>query len=693
MKQYQAADIRNIALAGHGGSGKTAFVEAALQATGVIDRMGRSDQGNTVLDFDAEEIRRGMTINLSYAAIEWQDKKLNLLDTPGDFDFLGEQIQGFKVSDSVLVVMSAKDGLAVGVEKAVRQATKQGRPISFFINRLDEPHSSFDQTLAALQEAYGSKVVPLALPIIEGENVLGLVDVVTKQGYTFADKGKMETAEIPTSLSDLVDKYYDQLQEQIAESDEELMMKYFEGEPFTPEEQNYGMRKAILTGSIWPVLAGVAQSNLGVTFALDAIANYMPTPLDTDPAKGTVQGEEAEIAIDATGKLAAYIFKTIIDPFVGKISLFKVYQGTFPATGTVFNCEKEIDERVNGLSYLRGKKQITAESGIVAGDIGSVTKLNESMTNDTLCERSHRVKVHPPVMPRPSLTLAISPVNEGEEDKIMQGLTKLADEDIAFTVENNPETKQLLLSGLGEVQLDVLTNKLKNKYNVESVLAEPRVAYRETIRKQVKVQGRHKKQTGGHGQFGDVWLVFEPSETDGLVFEEEIVGGVVPKGYFPAVEKGLLEAIEEGPLAGYPVVGLKATLVDGSYHAVDSNEMSFKLAARLAYRSGLPQASPVLLEPISKLAVHIPDDYLGDVMGDISKRRGRILGTSPDPEDYGFQVVEAEAPTSEILRYSTDLKSMTQGRGWYHIEFARYEPAPQPVADKIIAEAQSEEEE
>ncbi len=691
MKQYQAADIRNIALAGHGGAGKTAFIEAALYNSGVIERMGRSDEGNTVTDFDAEEIRRGMTINLSYAAVEWQGKKINLIDTPGDFDFLGEQIQGFRVCDSIMIVMSAKDGLAVGAEKAVRQAEKQNRPISFFINRLDEPNASFDKTLEALQEAYGSKIVPLALPIVEGENVTGLIDVLAKQAYTYADKGKMDKTEIPAALSDTIDQFYDQLQEQIAESDEDLMMKYFEGEAFTAQEQNSGLSHAILTGSIWPVFAGAAQHNLGVSFALDAIANFMPTPLDTPPVKAIVNGVEEELAIDPDNKLAAYIFKTIVDPFVGRISMFKVYQGTFPGTGQIYNANKETDERVNGLSYLRGKKQVSTEK-IVAGDIGAVTKLGDSETNDTLCGGGGKVKIVPPVMPRPSLTMAISPVTDGEEDKIMQGLLRIADEDTAFTIENNPETKQLLLSGLGEVQLDVLTNKLKAKFGVESVLSEPRVAYRETIKKQVKVQGRHKKQTGGHGQFGDVWIIFEPAESDGLVFEEQIVGGVVPKGYFPAVEKGLLEAIEEGPLAGYPVVGIKATLVDGSYHAVDSNEMSFKLAARLAYRAGLPQANPVLLEPISKLSVHIPDDYLGDVMGDMNKRRGRILGINPDSENYGFQIVEAEAPTSEVLRYSTDLKSMTQGRGWYNIEFARYEQAPQFVAEKVIAEAQREEE-
>lgn len=691
MRQYQAADIRNIALAGHGGAGKTAFVEAALQAVGVVDRMGRSDDGTAAMDFDAEEMRRGMTINLSYAAIEWKDKKINLLDTPGDFDFLGEQIQGFRVSDAVLIVMSGKDGLAVGAEKAVRQANKQKRPVSFFVNRLDEPHASFDQTLAALQEAYGSKVVPLALPIVEGENVLGLVDVIGRQAFKFAAKGKMEKMNVPAALADRMEEYYDQLQEQIAECDEDLMLKYFEGEPFTQEEQNYGLRQAILTGSIWPVFGGAAQSNLGVTFALDAIADYLPSPLDTPPVLSSFHGEEQEIAIDPDSNLAAYIFKTIVDPFVGKISLFKVYQGVFPGTGTIYNSSKELDERVNGLSYLIGKKQVPADSGIVAGDIGSVTKLGDSTTNDTLCERSHKVQIVPPVMPRASLTLAISPVNKGEEDKIVQGLTRLADEDTVFTIENNPETKQLLLSGLGEIQLDVLTNKLKNKYNVESVLEEPRVAYRETIRKQVRVQGRHKKQTGGHGQFGDVWIEFEPQdEQEELIFEEKIFGGAVPRNFFPAVEKGLIESCQRGVVAGYPMVYLKATLYDGSYHAVDSSEMAFKMAASLAYRE-LTKASPTILEPIGLLRVRIPDTNLGDIMSDISsKRRGTVLGMNAEG---GMQVVEAEVPMAEMSSYAIDLRSMTQARGSFTLEFIRYSEAPAAVQQKIIEEAAALEEE
>jgi elongation factor G len=468
------------------------------------------------------------------------------------------------------------------------------------------------------------------------------------------------------------------------------MEKYFEGEAFSAAEEERGLRKAISQASLFPVFVGSANANWGISHTLDQMVRFFPTPEDGHAVTAVNRsGESFQIKTDQDGPLAAFVFKTIVDPFVGKISLFRVYSGVFTDSGSVYNVNKESDERINGLYSMSGKKQITVDT-VIAGDIGATTKLNETSTLDTLTERDNPLKIQAPEMPVPSLTLAISAVNEGEEDKIMQGLTKLKDEDIVFEIENNPETHQFLLSGLGEVQLDVLTAKLKGKFGVEARLTEPRVAYRETITKKVKVQGRHKKQTGGHGQFGDVWIEFEPGDELDLDFQEKIFGGSVPKNYFPAVEKGLREAISEGPLASYPVVNLRATLVDGSYHDVDSNEMSFKLAARLAYRNGLPQANPILLEPISSLSVHIPDDFLGDIMGDLSKRRGSILGINPDTIP-GFQVVEAEAPASEIARYATDLKSMTQGRGHFTREMARYEPVPQNIADKIIAAANEEE--
>ncbi|HZK28811.1 MAG TPA: elongation factor G, partial [Clostridia bacterium] len=613
------------------------------------------------------------------------------IDTPGDFDFLGEQILGMFAGDTALIVMSAKDGLSVGAEKAIRNATGVNIPVAFFINRMDEANADFEKTLRELREVYGQRVLPLALPIIEDDRMTGLVDVLAGKAHTFAGKrGEMKPIDMPSQLEAQVEVYQEEIKEQIAENDEHLMEKYFEGEAFTQEEEAAGMRKAITAASIMPVFVGSAQENVGVSFALDLFTRYFPTPVDGHPVTAMGQdGEKILLHSEEGGPLAAFVFKTFVDSFVGRISLFRVYSGTFKDTGTVYNANQEKDERVIGLNFQNGKKQIPTDV-VITGDIGAIAKLSETVTLDTLTEKARPLKIVPPEMPIPCLTLAILPVNKGEEDKIMQGLIRLQDEDIVFSIVNDPETRQFRLSGLGEVQLDVLCSRLKSKFGVEAKLSEPRLAYRETIRKKVKVQGRHKKQTGGHGQYGDVWIVFEPGTEDGLEFAEEVFGGSVPKNYFPAVEKGLQEVIGEGVLAGYPVVQLKATLVDGSYHDVDSNELSFKLAARIAYRSGLPQADPVLLEPIDKLMVHIPDDFLGDIMGDLNKRRGRIMGIHPDPIQ-GFQVVEAEAPRAEIARYATDLKSMTQGRGWFTVEFDRYEQVPQTISDKIVAAAQSEE--
>ena len=683
--------IRNITVMGHGGVGKTAFVEAALYNAGTIDRMGRSNEGNTVTDFDAEEIRRGVSISTSVAWCPWKKHKINLIDTPGDFDFLGEQILGMFAGDTALIVMSAKDGLSVGAEKAVRNAGRVDIPGYFCINRMDEPNANFEKTLEDLREAYGQRVLPLALPILENERMTGLVDVMAGKAYSFSGKkGEMKAIDLPADLADRVEEYKEQINEQIAENDEDLMEKYFDGQPFTEEELAMGMRKAITAASIMPVFVGSAQENLGVSFALDTFTLYFPRPVDGHPVTAVrSDGEKIQLHSEEDGPLAAFVFKTFVDPFVGRISLFRVFSGVFKDEGTIYNGNQEKDERLIGLNYQNGKKQQSTEV-IVAGDIGAIAKLDDTVTLDTLTSKASPLVIEAPEMPIPCLTLAIAPVNKGEEEKIMQGLVRLKDEDVTFDIVNDAETRQFRLSGLGEVQLDAIAARLKSKFGVEAVLSEPRIAYRETIRKRVEVQGRHKKQTGGHGQFGDVKIVFEPGTEEDLEFAEAIFGGSVPKNYFPAVEKGLQEAIGEGVLAGYPVVNLKATLIDGSYHPVDSNELSFKLAARLAYRAGLPQADPVLLEPIDKLMVHIPDDFLGDVMGDMNKRRGRIHGIHPDSIP-GHQVVEAEAPREEIAKYATDLKSMTQGRGWFTVSFVRYEQVPQNFADRIIAAAYSEE--
>ncbi len=691
MNDYPVNKIRNIAFMGHGGTGKTSLVEAMLFNAKVINRMGKPQDGNTVTDFDAEEIRRGISINTAYATCEWKDHKFNIIDTPGDFDFLADQMLAMRVADVVMIVAGAKDGVAVGSEKTMRLAMKRKQPLALFINRIDEPNADYHKTLEAFQERYGRKCVPIVLPILEGQKTIGAIDILAKQAYLFDGKGGKYESDMPTHLQDDLDSYYEALQEYIAESDETLMDKYFEGGEFSIEEQEQGLRHAILTGDIIPVFMGSAAGNYGIAFTMDMIAKYFPSPDMREGYEADNSGESVLLKADPAGDTVVYVYKTIVDPFVGRISLVRVMSGTLKDGTKLYNPDKQKEERINGVYFLQGKKQIETKE-IKAGDLGALTKLNETLTNETLCPEGKQIVVKKANLPQPCLTLAVTPAKKGEEDKIMQGLNRLRDEDLSFDVVNDPETHQLLLSGLGEVQLDVLCAKLKAKYNVEAKLSEPRVAYRETIRKQVRVQGKHKKQSGGHGQYGDVWIIFEPSEQEELEFREEIFGGSVPKNYHPAVEKGLQEAVEHGVLAGYPVVNLRATLVDGSYHDVDSSEMAFKLAARLAYRNGLPQASPVLLEPISEVKVHIPDDYLGDIMGDITKRRGRILGMGPDETEPGFQIVEAEAPMSEIAKYATDLKSMTQGRGWFTVKFARYEQAPNDVSNKVIAAAQVEEE-
>lgn len=692
MKTYPIDKIRNVVLLGHGGAGKTSVLEAMLYDSKAIDRMGKVSDGNTVSDFDEEEGRRGISINTSYAAVEWDGRKINVIDAPGDFDFLGDQQLAIKAGDIALIVLSAKDGVSVGAEKAMRFLEKKQEPVAFLVNRLDEPYSSFEKTVDAFQEQYGKNVVPLAIPVMEGEKMTGIVDVVKNQAFKLGQRGAMTAMEVPADLSELVEHYREGLMEQIAETSEELMNKYFEGEEFTKDEIENGLMTAIQERDLFPVYPASATQDWGISFLMNGIVAYFPTAESQKSVTALkADGSEYELECKADGPLAAFIFKTIVDPFVGRISLLRIYSGVLKGDEPTYNANEDKEERMNGLFALRGKKQIPVDE-LITGDIGAVTKLVTTQTNETLSLKELPIRLKEVSMPVPVLTRSIVPVNRGEEDKIMQGLNKLADEDKSFAVRNDKETHQLLLCGQGEVQLDVLVQKLKAKFGTQALLEDPRVPYRETIRKKVKVQGKHKKQSGGHGQYGDVWVVFEPGDQEELEFREEVVGGAVPKNYFPAVEKGLQEAVSEGVLAGYPVVNLRATLVDGSYHEVDSNEMSFKLAARLAYRDGLPKADPVLLEPISTVKVHIPDDYLGDIMGDMSKRRGRILGMGAD-SDKGFQVVEAECPTAEMSKYATDLKSMTQGRGWYTIDFARYEQAPSDVAEKVIAAAKRDKEE
>ena len=691
MENYSADKIRNIALFGHVGSGKTTLAEAILFYTKAINRQGRINDGNTTLDYDPEEIKRQMSVGLSVACCEYKGSKINIIDTPGDFDFLGEEMSGIRIADSGVIMISAKGGTSVGSEKAIRLLNGKKVPFLFFMNRMDEPNADFDSVAERMMERYGPSVIPLSFPIMEDGKMTGIVDVMNRKAFSI-DKatGKFVEFPLPEQYNARVDELQEKVNEVVAEADDELMEKFFAGEKFTEDEFRHGVHAGFREGKLHPIYCGSAYMNWGVDFLLNCISKDTP-PAGKKPAlEATLpDGSTMMVGCSIDDPLAAFCFKTISDPFVGKISIFKVNAGTLRANSTVYNATKGKDERIGGLFFLKGKEQITTDC-ITAGDIGAASKLANTDTNDTICDRARILEMPKIKFPQPCLSKSIVPVKKGDEDKIISGLTKLGDEDHCFTVETNPETKQMVLSGIGDMQLKVLVSQLKNKYNVECELAEPKVPYREAIRKKVKVQGKHKKQSGGHGQYGDVWIEFEPNpDSEDLVFEEKVFGGAVPKNFFPAVEKGLQESIKKGVLAGYPVVNLKATLVDGSYHDVDPSEMAFKIAANLAFKAGMTQGNPVLLEPISKVEVHIPEDKQGDIMGDLNKRRGRIMGI--DADELG-SVVNAEVPTAEMLEYATDLKSMTQGRGWFAMSHVRYEAAPPEVADKVIAASNVEEE-
>ncbi len=688
MKDYTVDKLRNVCLMSHGGAGKTTLAEAMLFNTGVLDRFGKVNDGNTTSDYDPEEIKRKISISTSIAPCEWKDYKINIIDTPGYFDFVGEVKQGIRVSDAAVILVPAKGGVAVGTEKSWAYAKEQGIPKMFFVNRMDEENANFFEVLGQLTNTFGKSVIAFQLPIVEGEKFTGFVDVLGMTAKKF-DKDKLIDTAIPAGLNDKISAIKDAMNEAIAETSEDLMEKFFGGEEFTPEDVKKGLSLGIADGSIVPVLCGSAYLNLGIQTLMDTLIEYLPSPAYKPVTKAVKPGTDTVIELKATPQesMSALVFKTIADPFVGKISIFRVYSGTLKSDSVVLNTTAEKTEKTAQVFMLRGKKQIPVDK-LIAGDIGAVAKLQFTNTNDTLCDQAKPVMLEKIEFPEPALSLAVEPKAKGDEEKIGTGLTRLQDEDPTFKVSLNTETHQTIISGVGEQHLDVIVSKLKAKFGVSVNLIDPKVPYRETIKKKVKVEGKHKKQSGGHGQYGHVWVEFEHGDTEDLQFEEKIFGGSVPKQYHPAVEKGLREAIPHGILAGYPVVNLKATLVDGSYHDVDSSEMAFKIAARLAYKKGLPLANPVLLEPISHVEVYIPDSYMGDIIGDLNKRRGRILGMNP--QEGGLQQVVADVPTAEMFKYANDLRSMTQGRGSFHQHFDRYEEAPANVAQKVIEEAKKD---
>ena len=682
LKSYNANDIRNVAIGGHGGRGKTTLAEAMLYLAGGTDRLGRVADGNTVMDSDPEEKKRKTSVSSAVASLEWAGKKINLIDSPGLFDFAGGLSEAARAADTMLVVLSAGSGVDVGAEKAVKAADARGLAKYVIVTRCDAENTDFYKTVTALKEEYGTAVCPVVVPYMENDKVACYVNFLQDKAFTYSN-GK--STEVAMPEDDRINEIHEAFTEAVASADEELMEKFFEGEKFTHDEIVSALSIGVADGSVMPVYACSGYNLDAVDFVLNGITKLAPAPTAKAEAAKDADGADIEIKCDENDPVAAICFKTIADPFVGKMSFFRVASGKITPDTPAYNARTGESERIGKLVTTKGSK--TEDTACIpAGDIGVVTKLSGFTTGDTLCSESRVVFLSPVSFPAPCISKAVSVRKKGEEEKVASGLRRLKEEDPTIDFSTNEETKEQVLSGLGEQHLDIIVSKLKAKFGVEIDLTTPKVAYRETIRKSVEVQGKHKKQSGGHGQYGDVWIRFEPTDSNELEFAEEVFGGSVPKNFFPAVEKGLRESVKKGVLAGYPVVGVKATLYDGSYHPVDSSEMAFKTAASLAFKNGIPKANPVILEPIGTLNAYMPDDNLGDIMGDITKRRGRVLGMGPSGEPK-MQKLEAEVPMAEMGDFSTTLRSVTAGRGYFDLTFTRYEEAPANVAQKVIEEA------
>ena len=689
---YSAQNIRNICLLGHAGNGKTSLAESMLFLTGGSDRLGKVPDGNTVCDYDPEEQKRQTTISLAVAPVEYNGCKINVLDTPGAFDFAGEVMESLQASDAAIIVCSAKSGMSVGAEKAWKYCEQRKLPRLLYISKTDEDNSDYNAAFATLRERFGKHIAPVVAPIWDADKkVIGIIDVLQKRAFEMGPKGERVEIDVPEDKLSVLDELYDALKESVAETSEEFMDKYFSGEDFTYAEMIQGLRQGVKDLSLFPVVCGSAASGLGTRMLLDTIVELLPNALEGQPL--TAENEEGVTSpfVSAPGALpTAYVFKTVSDQY-GKYSYVKVLSGSVKPDMMMVNARTGETEKLGRLYAMKGKKY-TEVKELNCGDIGAIGKMDKLKTGDTLCEPRKVVKVEPIPFAEACYSVAIAPKTRGQEDKVAQGLNRMNEEDPSFYWVNNSETHQLVVYAAGDIQIDVLVSKLKSRFNVEAETSPARVPYREKIRKKVEKQGRHKKQTGGSGQFGDVWIRFEPNpDQEELVFAEEVFGGSVPKNFFPAVEKGLREAVLHGPLAGYPLVNLKATLYDGSYHPVDSSEIAFKTAAQLSYKAAMPEANPILLEPVGELKVTIPDSYMGDVMGDITKRRGRVMGMNPDGE--GNQILEAEVPMAEMGSYAIDLRSMTQSRGSFTFHFVRYEEATPQAQEKAIAEAKAMEQE
>ena len=662
MKDYLSKDIRNVVLIGHSGSGKTALVESALFLTKAIDRMGKTVDGTAAMDYDPEESKRGLSVFTALAPVEWKNTKINFVDTPGYLDYEGEKAAGAGIADLAVVVVSAKEGIESGTESAVKLAKKNGTPIAFFINKIDDENANFEKTVEELRAKFGTAVVPFIIPTMDGHKMTGASKV----------------------LDDNTNAHYDQFAEAIASADDALMDKFFEGEAFTAEETAKGMKLALGSGDLKPVLVGSATNSQGVEQLLDFIKDFGPVYAE----KGTIKAIDGELKTDDSESFSAIVYKTVVDAFVGKINYIKVLSGNLTTATALYNSKKDTAEKAGGLFVISGKQQLPVTK-LSCGDLGALTKLSVTETNDTLCTKDKKVTFADIEYPRPMLGVAISPKTKDDEDKMSDALKKVLIEDKSLNFVRNAETGEQVLYAIGDQQIDVVMSKLKSRYKVEITTKEPKVQYRETIRGKSEVQGKYKKQNGGAGQYGDVWVRFEPNpDSEEMVFAEEVFGGAVPKNFFPSVEAGLRGCMAKGPLAGCKVINVKATLYDGSYHPVDSKPNSFEAAARLAFKAGIPKANPILLEPIGKVTVVCPEEYTGDIIADCTKRRGMILNQGATPD--GETLIEAEVPMAEMLKYATELRSMTKGRGTYVIDFDRYEQAPQNVTDKVVAATAAE---
>lgn len=686
MKSYSTDKLRNISVIGHGSSGKTTLVENMLFYSGATQRIGKVEDGSTTTDYDQDEIKKQITINAVLAPVEWRDCRLNLIDTPGYFDFVGEVIGSLRVVETGLVTLCAVSGVEVGTEKVWALAERRSLPRVLFMNKLDRENADFTKALTEAQEHFGSKVAPIQLPIGKEEDFRGIVDILAMKAFLFND-GKYEEIEIPEELIAEANRYREKLVEVAAETDDDLTMKYLEGEELTKEEIMAGVQKAVAEAELFPLLCGAAAKGIGVAQLLDFLTFAAPAPAPKIEAMGE-DGKDIEISGEGAQPFRALVFKTMADPFVGKVSFFRVYSGELASDTQVTNMNKGKTERVAQLFLFRGKTQIPVTKA-VTGDIVAVAKLQDTSTGDTLCDKENKYLLKGIEYPAPMASFAVEPRSKNDEEKVGAGLARFLEEDPTFRVERNPETKQTLIFGMGDTHLEIIVSRLAKKFGVDVDLKKPRIPYKETIKGASEVEGKHKKQSGGRGQYGHVKINFEAlPRGENFEFVDKIFGGAVPRNYIPAVEKGLVEAMEEGVLAGFPTVDIRATLLDGSYHNVDSSELAFKIAASLAYKKGMQEATPILLEPIYNVEVKVPENFMGDIMGDMPPRRGRVAGM--EPQGDGTQIIKAQVPLAEMYGYSVDLRSMTQGRGEYTMTYSHYEEVPANIAEHIIAEQKKE---